>query len=84
MTADSVYEGKFSKFTFALIEDSGWYKVDYSMADDLTWGKDGGCNFVESACQDNSYHKEFCVNYEVKPNWSVSETSCDSHGDMQL
>jgi len=50
MTADSVYEGKFSKFTFALIEDSGWYKVDYSMADDLTWGKGSGCNFAESAC----------------------------------
>ena len=29
---------KFSKFTLALLEDSGWYLPDYNMQDDLKYG----------------------------------------------
>ena len=28
-----------SETTLSLFEDSGWYKVDYSMAENLEWGK---------------------------------------------
>lgn len=39
-----------SKFTLALMVDSGWYAVDYNYADDYTWGYKQGCNFINSNC----------------------------------
>jgi len=30
----------------ALMEDTGWYKANYEMASELTWGKNLGCDFV--------------------------------------
>ncbi|XP_070576670.1 ciliated left-right organizer metallopeptidase-like isoform X2 [Ptychodera flava] len=45
--------------TLAVFEDTGWYKVDYSNAQDLLWGNDQGCNFglVTTCDSDNSF---FC------------------------
>ena len=31
--------------SLALLEDSGWYKVNYSIAEDYPWGKGKGCSF---------------------------------------
>lgn len=42
-----------SKFTLALMEDSGWYKVDYSYAEPYTWGQGEGCSFIDDDCIDN-------------------------------
>ena len=63
----------YSKLTFALMEDTGWYLpgrtcrknyknlnldrwyiccVDYSKADEITWGKDAGCDFVKKSCME--------------------------------
>ncbi|CAJ1972842.1 unnamed protein product [Sphenostylis stenocarpa] len=39
-----------SKMTLALLEDSGWYKANYSMADQLDWGRNQGTEFVTSPC----------------------------------
>ncbi|KAK7321737.1 hypothetical protein VNO77_32636 [Canavalia gladiata] len=39
-----------SKMTLALLEDSGWYKANYSMADTLDWGHNQGTEFVTSPC----------------------------------
>ncbi|XP_027357118.1 leishmanolysin-like isoform X1 [Abrus precatorius] len=39
-----------SKMTLALLEDSGWYKANYSMADNLEWGRNQGTEFVTSPC----------------------------------
>ncbi|XP_020202668.1 leishmanolysin isoform X1 [Cajanus cajan] len=39
-----------SKMTLALLEDSGWYKANYSMADHLDWGRNQGTEFVTSPC----------------------------------
>ncbi|KAK7352359.1 hypothetical protein VNO80_17779 [Phaseolus coccineus] len=39
-----------SKMTLALLEDSGWYKANYSMADRLDWGLNQGTEFVTSPC----------------------------------
>jgi hypothetical protein len=33
-----------SAFTLATLEDSGWYQADYSAADPLMWGYNGGCD----------------------------------------
>lgn len=39
-----------SKMTLALLEDSGWYKANYSMADRLDWGRNQGTEFVTFPC----------------------------------
>lgn len=48
-----------SKLTLALMEDSGWYKVDYGKAQRLAFGEDQGCEFVESTCDPST--AEFCT-----------------------
>ncbi|CAA6653468.1 unnamed protein product [Spirodela intermedia] len=47
-----------SKMTLALLEDSGWYMVNYSMAGDLQWGRHQGAEFVSSPCNHwkGAYH----------------------------
>ena len=43
MTAGMMLSVSYSSLTFAMFEDTGWYKVDYSWAYPLNWGKDIGC-----------------------------------------
>jgi hypothetical protein len=50
MIADSYGENFISNFTLALLEDSGWYKVDYSKAEVMPWGRERGCEFLEEKC----------------------------------
>ena len=37
-----------SEFTLALLEDSGWFKPDYSKAELMSWGYKKGCSFVDT------------------------------------
>ncbi|XP_074565575.1 LOW QUALITY PROTEIN: uncharacterized protein LOC141822056 [Curcuma longa] len=39
-----------SEMTLALLEDSGWYQANYSMAERLDWGRNQGTEFVTSPC----------------------------------
>lgn len=39
-----------SRITLALFEDSGWYQVNYDKAENMTWGKGLGCDFVKKSC----------------------------------
>ena len=39
-----------SAVTLALLEDSGWYYPNYSMAEHLVWGYKKGCPFVTNRC----------------------------------
>lgn len=50
MTGADINEAKYSIFTMSLLEDTGWYNVDYSMADPFEWGKGKGCNFPKMKC----------------------------------
>ncbi|PWA76931.1 EGF-like, conserved site-containing protein [Artemisia annua] len=47
-----------SKMTLALLEDSGWYQANYSMADHLDWGRNQGTDFVTAPCNQwkGAYH----------------------------
>lgn len=47
-----------SRITLALLEDSGWYQANYSMADRLDWGRNQGTDFVTSPCNlwKGAYH----------------------------
>jgi len=68
MTASSISDARISQFTLALLEGSGWYKVNYDMADAYFWGKGEGCGFMSST---SSKYKEFC---------SGSADGCTFHG----
>ena len=39
-----------SYLTLALMEDSGWYKANYTMGRSNPWGMGAGCDFVEKPC----------------------------------
>ncbi|GAB2291324.1 hypothetical protein Dimus_025582 [Dionaea muscipula] len=47
-----------STMTLALLEDSGWYKANYSMSDRFDWGHNQGTEFVISPCNQwkGAYH----------------------------
>jgi proprotein convertase subtilisin/kexin type 5 len=59
MTSQRTGYPSFSLFSFYLMSDSGWYQMDFSQADVITWGKYAGCDFVNQAC--NTRFKEFCT-----------------------
>ena len=65
MTSDSYTpEQIISEFTLSLLEDSGWYKVNYYTGGLMRFGKNKGCEFLKNDCLDsngNSIFKyEFC------------------------
>ena len=68
MTASISVNQKVSNFTLALLEGTGWYKPNYSLAMPLMWGHKRGCQFVEDLCLDTRTQKanfaEFCDNLE--------------------
>ncbi|PKA49613.1 leishmanolysin [Apostasia shenzhenica] len=39
-----------SNMTLALLEDSGWYRANFSMADQLDWGRNQGTEFATLPC----------------------------------
>lgn len=51
MTGTHTQNPVYSRLTLALMEDTGWYKANYSMAQDLSWGKNLGCDFVLKSCK---------------------------------
>ncbi|KAF6252125.1 hypothetical protein COO60DRAFT_1704421 [Scenedesmus sp. NREL 46B-D3] len=55
MVATNLYganggEGTLSRITLALMQDSGWYDVNWAQAGFLDWGWQAGCDFVEKTC----------------------------------
>ena len=69
MTATVTEVPKLSVFTLAALEDSGWYKVNYSNADSIYFGEGNGCDFLSKTCIDPSTKQprfpEFCsLDYE--------------------
>jgi len=75
MTGADINEAKYSIFTMSLLEDTGWYNVDYSMADPFEWGKGKGCNFPKLKCNAPERFSEFC--------WDTSLVNCDASGNLQ-
>jgi hypothetical protein len=64
MTAGEIFDRRISQFTLALLEGTGWYKVNYDLAEPLTWGKNEGCAFLDTKCIDpvtlKPNFKDFC------------------------
>ncbi|XP_075466035.1 leishmanolysin-like peptidase isoform X2 [Ascaphus truei] len=51
MTGSHTQNRVFSRITLALMEDTGWYRANYSMAQRLDWGRGKGCDFVMKSCK---------------------------------
>ncbi|KAM4863808.1 leishmanolysin-like peptidase isoform X2 [Urocitellus parryii] len=51
MTGSHTQNRVLSRITLALMEDTGWYKANYSMAEKLDWGRGMGCDFVRKSCK---------------------------------
>ncbi|XP_073999551.1 leishmanolysin-like peptidase, invadolysin isoform X2 [Rhodnius prolixus] len=80
MTGTHTQNPVYSSLTLALMEDTGWYTANYSMAQPLSWGKGLGCDFVMKSCKhwiDNKRSKDqsiepFCDKVKRDP----LETEC--------
>lgn len=54
-------DAAFSNFTIALLKDTGYYEsVREYPNDNLIWGKEKGCSFVNKACYNTNFN-EFCT-----------------------
>ncbi|CAK87891.1 unnamed protein product (macronuclear) [Paramecium tetraurelia] len=52
----------FTDFTFAILEDTGFYRVTKHASDVQLWGLDKGCDFYQQQCYSDSTYEEFCEN----------------------
>ncbi len=60
MSSPLIYQQAFSQFTLAMIEGTGWYVANYSMADPYWFGQGQGCDFLNGTCSATSYD-EWCT-----------------------
>ena len=75
MTGEDQWEAQYSRITLALLEDSGWYEVDYSQADRLDYGRGKGCAFLSNTCHGDDEFSEFCE--------TDNQLGCDANGDKK-
>ena len=68
-----------SEFTLSLLEDSGWYKINYYTGGLMRFGKNQGCNFIDKDCltyksfiYEVNFKNEFC---DPSINWVPSCSS---------
>ena len=77
VTGSDVNQNALSALTLSLMEDTGWYQVDYRGADIPEFGLGAGCDFVDSKCIQN----------DKVPSWGKG-MFCDSpvqfDGDGQI
>ncbi|XP_064602969.1 ciliated left-right organizer metallopeptidase-like isoform X2 [Liolophura sinensis] len=71
------------RITLALFEDTGWYKVDYSQADNFTWGKGEGCEFgQQNTCQTDSDY--FCTGSGLGCHYThLTKAHCDTNENLR-
>ena len=50
MTSSDITDSRVTEFTLALLEGTGWYKVNYEVAEPFIWGKGKGCDFIYKDC----------------------------------
>ncbi|XP_064398693.1 leishmanolysin-like peptidase isoform X2 [Halichondria panicea] len=53
MTGFLLFSAPFSRITFGLMEDSGWYLPNYEMAEPLAWGLNTGCAIPHGSCREH-------------------------------
>lgn len=63
MSTEIVNDAIFSNLTLALLVDTGWYTVNYTMGQSPMFGTDAGCDFFSKKCLENNesqFSKYFC------------------------
>jgi hypothetical protein len=59
MTGSSAYNYRqLTNFTLKLLDDTGWYAIDFSFAEKTIWGRNKGCDFFTQKCTDFA---EYCT-----------------------
>ncbi|VDK86287.1 unnamed protein product [Litomosoides sigmodontis] len=89
MTGTHTQNPVYSRLTFALLEDSGWYKANYSAAEELHWGHHLGCEFAKKSCgewirnrrEKNLLLAPFCDEIKHDGKRSLATTRCTAQRD---
>uniref|UniRef100_A0A5S6QKL8 Leishmanolysin-like peptidase n=1 Tax=Trichuris muris TaxID=70415 RepID=A0A5S6QKL8_TRIMR len=89
MTGTHTQNPVYSRITLALMEDTGWYRANYRVAEHLDWGFNLGCEFAMKNCgewihvakQQNSSPWPYCTEVKLKSGWRDMKTSCNSNRD---
>ena len=50
MAPVSSHTAVYSALSLAALEDSGWYRANYTYTEPLLWGRGQGCDFVQQPC----------------------------------
>ena len=74
-------EQSISEFTLALLEDTGNFKAKYYTGGLMKYGKNKGCDFIDSKCVNNDninskYENEYFDYYNMK--YDIYDPSCTS------
>eukprot|EP01126_Amoeba_proteus_P042344 TRINITY_DN4597_c0_g5_i1.p1 TRINITY_DN4597_c0_g5~~TRINITY_DN4597_c0_g5_i1.p1 ORF type:complete len:341 (-),score=65.33 TRINITY_DN4597_c0_g5_i1:86-1108(-) len=79
MSGSQVDGARLHPVTLGILEDSGWYQTDYSMAGPNYWGNGEGCSFALQKCllgskyrPTTNFTKYFCYNLTVNQEISCS------------
>uniref|UniRef100_A0A0N4ZY23 Leishmanolysin-like peptidase n=1 Tax=Parastrongyloides trichosuri TaxID=131310 RepID=A0A0N4ZY23_PARTI len=89
MTGTHTQNPVYSRITLALMEDTGWYRANYDVAEELHWGHKLGCNFTMESCgkwiNDRIERKKsvapFCVEVKHDGRMSLAQTRCTDQRD---
>ncbi|KAL3104237.1 hypothetical protein niasHS_002264 [Heterodera schachtii] len=89
MTGTHTQNPVYSRLTLALMEDSGWYRANYSTAEQLHWGHGLGCSFAMESCgkwiweklESNQSTAPFCANIKHDGSRSLATTRCTDQRD---
>ena len=65
-----------SEFTLSLLEDSGWYKVNYYTGGLMRFGKNKGCEFLNKDCINTNLESNF--KYEFCDFSEANQPTCSS------
>ncbi|EKF26205.1 surface protease GP63, putative, partial [Trypanosoma cruzi marinkellei] len=65
LMAPTVGAGYYTALTMAVFADMGYYRVNWSMAEPMSWGNRSGCDFLQTKCNkteklDTKYPHMFC------------------------
>ncbi|EKF26446.1 surface protease GP63, putative, partial [Trypanosoma cruzi marinkellei] len=65
LMAPTVGAGYYTALTMAVFADMGYYRVNWSMAEPMSWGNRSGCDFLQKKCNETNdfstkYPQVFC------------------------
>jgi len=67
MTSGLIYQQRYSQFSLAMLEGSGWYVANYDYAEPYWFGQGQGCNFLTKSCSSSGFsYEEFCPTKGVR------------------